>query len=189
MPRQGILQAHLGHVHRIRNIMWLRILSLRLACARKGHLVDHRSVQLDCPTGPSFLERFQAASRRWSCLVISFTLYDGRVSCQDCLHHSLADHLPRCLRPPGPSVSWTFPVRKWTLLIMNRSSQPRVFLLDRFSLLYTTVAIPLIAYCSFFHYLIFGNRFEFLPLMFTSSYSALGVVGSWLGFLVVYFTA
>ena len=73
--------------------------------------------------------------------------------------------------------------------MLNRSSQPRVFLLDRFSLLYTTVAIPLIAYCSLFHHLIFGNRFEFLPLMFTSAYSALGVVGSWLGFLVVYFTA
>lgn len=72
---------------------------------------------------------------------------------------------------------------------MHSSSQSRVFLLDRFSLLYTTVAIPLIAYCSLFHRLFFGDRLEFLPLMFTSSYCALGVVGSWIGFLVVYFTA
>ncbi|RAH87640.1 ALG6, ALG8 glycosyltransferase [Aspergillus japonicus CBS 114.51] len=66
----------------------------------------------------------------------------------------------------------------------------RVFYADRFSLLYLTVAIPLIIYCSVGHQLIFGlGRYEFLPLMFISSYSALGVVGSWVGFLVVYFTA
>jgi len=69
------------------------------------------------------------------------------------------------------------------------SSQPRIFLLDRFSLLYIAVAIPLIAYCSLFHGIIFGKRYEFLPLMFISSYSAVGVVGSWIGFLVVYFTS
>lgn len=67
--------------------------------------------------------------------------------------------------------------------------RPRVFLLDRFALLYITISIPLIVYCSLVHQLIFGNRYEFVPLMFTSSYSALGVVGSWLGFMVVYFTA
>ncbi|OJD18641.1 dolichyl pyrophosphate Glc1Man9GlcNAc2 alpha-1,3-glucosyltransferase [Emergomyces pasteurianus Ep9510] len=70
--------------------------------------------------------------------------------------------------------------------------RPRVFLLDRFSMLYDSVAIPLIVYCSFVHGLVFGGaggRYEFLPLMFTSSYAALGVVGSWVGFMVVYFTA
>lgn len=66
---------------------------------------------------------------------------------------------------------------------------PRVFLLDRFSLLYNTVAIPLIVYCSLVHRMVFGGRYEFLPLMFASAYSALGVVGSWVGFMVVYFTA
>ena len=67
--------------------------------------------------------------------------------------------------------------------------RPRIFLLDRFSLVYITVAIPLIVYCSLVHQLIFGyDRYEFLPLMFMSSYSALGVVGSWVGFMVVYFT-
>lgn len=70
-----------------------------------------------------------------------------------------------------------------------RSSRPRVFLLDRFSLVYIVVAIPLIAYCSVIHQLVFGARLEFLPLMFTSSYSAIGVTGSWIGFLTVYFTS
>lgn len=79
------------------------------------------------------------------------------------------------------------------LLVFDRlapaSSRPRIFLLDRFSLLYIAVAIPLIAYCSLIHQVVFGKKYEFLPLMFTSSYSAVGVVGSWLGFLVVYFTS
>jgi alpha-1,3-glucosyltransferase len=72
-------------------------------------------------------------------------------------------------------------------LTVKRSPQPRIFLLDRFSFLYTALSIPLIAYCSLAHGLIFGDRLEFLPLMFTSSYSAIGVVGSWVGFLFVYF--
>lgn len=68
--------------------------------------------------------------------------------------------------------------------------RPRVFVFDRFSLLYITVAIPLIVYCSLVHQLIFGmERYQFLPLMFMSSYSALGVVGSWVAFTVVYFTS
>ena len=67
--------------------------------------------------------------------------------------------------------------------------RPRVFLFDRFSLLYLTLSIPLVLYCSVLHRLVFGSqRLQFLPLMFMSSYSALGVVGSWVGFMVVYFT-
>jgi alpha-1,3-glucosyltransferase len=65
----------------------------------------------------------------------------------------------------------------------------RVFLLDRFSLLYIAVSIPLIAYCSLVHRVVFEDRYEFLPLMFTSSYCAVGVVGSWIGFQVVYFAS
>ena len=64
-----------------------------------------------------------------------------------------------------------------------------MFLLDRFSLLYIAVAIPLLVYCSLVHQLVFGAKYEFFPLMFVSSYSAIGVVGSWLGFLVVFFTS
>jgi alpha-1,3-glucosyltransferase len=69
------------------------------------------------------------------------------------------------------------------------SNKPRVFLLDRFSTLYIAISIPLIIYCSLLHGIIWGSRLEFLPLMFMSSYSAIGVVGSWVGFLVVFFTS
>lgn len=69
------------------------------------------------------------------------------------------------------------------------SDKPRFFLLDRFSTLYIAVSIPLIIYCSLVHYVIFGKSYEFLPLMFTSSYTAVGVVGSWVGYMVVYFTS
>lgn len=69
------------------------------------------------------------------------------------------------------------------------AARPRVFLLDRFSLLYIAVSIPLVVYCSLVHRLVFGDKYEFLPLMFTSAYCALGVVGSWLGFMVVYFAS
>lgn len=69
------------------------------------------------------------------------------------------------------------------------SNKPRFFLLDRFSTLYIAICIPLIAYCSLFHQMIFGKSYEFLPLMFTSTYTAVGVVGSWVGYMVVYFTA
>jgi alpha-1,3-glucosyltransferase len=72
------------------------------------------------------------------------------------------------------------------MLTKRRSTNARIFLLDRFSFLYIAVSIPLIAYCSLVHQLIFGQKLEFLPLMFISSYSAVGVVGSWLGFMVVY---
>lgn len=74
----------------------------------------------------------------------------------------------------------------------NSSPRPRYFLFDRFSLLYIAVAAPLIAYCSLLHPVLFGaaaGKYEFLPLMFVSSYSAVGVVASWVGFSVVFFTS
>ena len=51
------------------------------------------------------------------------------------------------------------------------------------------VSIPLIAYTSLIHGAVFGEKYEFLPLMFTSSYSAVGVVASWIGFSWLYFTS
>lgn len=63
---------------------------------------------------------------------------------------------------------------------------PRRFLLDRFTLLYTAVAIPLVTYCSLGHSVVFGDRYEFIPLMFISTWSAVGVVASWLGLNVCY---
>ncbi|KAF2852587.1 glycosyltransferase family 57 protein [Plenodomus tracheiphilus IPT5] len=66
------------------------------------------------------------------------------------------------------------------LIVFDRlvpaSPKPRIFLLDRFSLIYIALSIPLIAYCSLVHAIVFGSRYEFIPLMFTSSYSAIGVV-------------
>lgn len=79
------------------------------------------------------------------------------------------------------------------LMVFDRtapaSTRPRFFLFDRFAILYITVSIPLIVYCSLVHRIVFGKSYEFLPLMFMSSYSAIGVVGSWVGFMVVYFTS
>ncbi|KAB5558007.1 glycosyl transferase [Coniochaeta sp. 2T2.1] len=73
------------------------------------------------------------------------------------------------------------------------ATRQRFFLADRFSTLYIAVSIPLVLYCSLIHGVVFGQggsgKYEFLPLMFTSSYAAVGVVGSWVGFLVVYFAS
>ncbi|KAI1261208.1 glycosyltransferase family 57 protein [Xylariaceae sp. FL1019] len=69
------------------------------------------------------------------------------------------------------------------------SQRPRFFLFDRFTILYIALCIPLMLYYSLFHGLIFGNQYEFLPLMFMSCYSAVGVVGSWVGFLSVFLTS
>ncbi|KIX03771.1 uncharacterized protein Z518_07324 [Rhinocladiella mackenziei CBS 650.93] len=65
-------------------------------------------------------------------------------------------------------------------------SRRRVFLLDRFALLYIAMSVPLTAYCSLIHRAVFGKKYEFLPLMLISTYSAIGVLGSWLGFMVCY---
>ncbi|KAF3289671.1 glycosyl transferase [Orbilia oligospora] len=64
----------------------------------------------------------------------------------------------------------------------------RIFLLDRFEIVYMTIGVPLILYTELFHFAIFGSRLEFLPLMFTSAYCALGILGSFLGFFVLYLT-
>lgn len=69
------------------------------------------------------------------------------------------------------------------------SNRRRTILVDRFSIVYIAISIPLIIYCSFVHQIIFRKELEFLPLMFMSSYSAVGVVASWVGFMDVYFTS
>lgn len=79
------------------------------------------------------------------------------------------------------------------LLVFDRlapaANSKRFFIFDRLSLLYIALSVPLLTYCSLLHGLVFRERYEFLPLMFTSAYCAIGVVGSWIGFLVVYFTS
>ncbi|MCJ1307375.1 glycosyl transferase [Agyrium rufum] len=62
----------------------------------------------------------------------------------------------------------------------------RVFFLDRISGVYIAAAIGVTAYAEIVHGFVWGERYEFLPLMFTSTYCALGVVGSWIGFLLVF---
>ena len=69
------------------------------------------------------------------------------------------------------------------------STRSRFFFFDRFSTLYIAISIPLILYCALLHHMFFGMNYEFLPLMFMSSYSAVGVVGSWIGYMAVYFTS
>jgi len=64
----------------------------------------------------------------------------------------------------------------------------RRFLLDRPATVFIIVSIPLIAYSSLLHGLVFKDRYEFVPLMFASSYSAIGVTASWVGFSWLYFT-
>jgi alpha-1,3-glucosyltransferase len=68
------------------------------------------------------------------------------------------------------------------------AAHKRFFLFDRFTFLYVLVAIPLIFYCALVHSIVWGDKYEFVPLMFTSSYSAIGVFASWVGYLVVYFS-
>ncbi|KAI0399583.1 glycosyltransferase family 57 protein [Xylaria palmicola] len=84
----------------------------------------------------------------------------------------------------------------WLVLFLMASDRlapaaqwPRFFLFDRLTIIYIAGSIPLIVYCSLLHQAIFGKRYEFLPLMFMSAYSALGVVVSWVGFMFVYFTS
>lgn len=79
------------------------------------------------------------------------------------------------------------------LMVFDRlapaSNRQRFFLFDRCNTLYIAFSIPLITYCSLIHEIVFGKSYEFLPLMFTSSYAAAGVVGSWIGFAVVFFSS
>lgn len=59
-------------------------------------------------------------------------------------------------------------------------------MLDRVILLYNAMAVPLVMYASMGHELIFGHRYEFLPLMLISVYSAVSIVASWLAFMLVF---
>jgi len=86
----------------------------------------------------------------------------------------------------GYTVSWLIVFLYTFDRLAPAPTRRRVFLLDRFTLLYIAVAIPLIAYCSIVHGIVFGTRYEFIPLMFTSSYCAVGVTASWIGFMTCY---
>ncbi|CAZ84824.1 unnamed protein product [Tuber melanosporum] len=88
------------------------------------------------------------------------------------------------------TISWLVVfLTAFDALVSPVAVNTRRFLLDRFTMVFIIVAIPLIAYTSLAHKVLFGDRYEFLPLMFNSSYSAVGVVGSWVGFCWLFFSA
>lgn len=166
--------------------MWLRIIPFRLACSRESHTSRNNPFQLTCFERSSVSWSFPAACYCRPRLSLPSPVYRSRIPNQDGVHYLLAHSFSANVRSTRSRVcDVLFPSSSISLTLI-RSSKPRVFLLDRFSFLYITIAIPLIAYCSLFHQIIFGPKLEFLPLMFISSYSAIGVLGSWLGFLVVY---
>ena len=53
-------------------------------------------------------------------------------------------------------------------------------------LIYAVGIFVLSLYCAFVHGILFGDHLEFLPLMLISTYSAVGVFGSWLWALSIY---
>jgi len=55
------------------------------------------------------------------------------------------------------------------------------------STFFIMLSIPLITYTSFIHGIFFRDKYEFLPLLLISSYSAVGIVASWIGFFWLYF--
>lgn len=65
----------------------------------------------------------------------------------------------------------------------------RAWLLDRLGGAYCAVAAGVVVYTSLVHPVVWGEKWEFVPMMFVSTYCAVGVVGSWLGFSWLYFMA
>jgi hypothetical protein len=196
LPPPNMVQLRSNH-----DPLRLCLVPLRLARAREGHPSGHHPLQSDSTKRPPTLGSFPPTGSSWTRQPVPPPLHGIRIPRQSRLHDLLADGIPPCLRSPGSRVS-TLPLppllaansrANYHLYLLqtdnfqHSSPNPRYFLFDRFSLLYTAIAVPLIAYCSLGHSLIFGARLEFLPLMFISSYSAVGVVASWIGFLVVFF--
>lgn len=54
---------------------------------------------------------------------------------------------------------------------------------------YSALAIPVVLYASLAHEYVFGQKYEFLPLLLISTYSAIAVVGSWIALMTVFLTA
>ena len=185
LSHQAPASANLGDIHWCCDPLWICIFPIWLARPRKGHSACHYSIQSGGTQGSTLFQRFQTTGCGWSCVTVSTAIHTRRIPDQDCLHHSMACSLPDGFRSSRASVS-PMSYLQYHADFPDRSSQLRVFLFDRFSFYYIALSIPLIAYCSLIHGIVFGERLEFLPLMFISSYSAIGVVGSWIGFSVVY---
>lgn len=176
----------MGKFRWCRHPLRLFFLFVWLACPRKSHSTRHHTIQPHRTSRPPIFRCIPTIGCCGSRISFPSALHSSRVSFKDCIQNILACPVPPDLRQTSASVSNLYRFFSFKLT-QNRSPQPRIFLLDRFSLLYIALSIPLIAYCSLVHGIVFGHRYEFIPLMFTSSYSAIGVVGSWVGFLVVYF--
>nr|POF06000.1 dolichyl pyrophosphate glc1man9glcnac2 alpha-1,3-glucosyltransferase [Quercus suber] len=195
---QTIPRAYMDQLRIDCYIVWLCLFSVRMACPRKGNPAGYHSLHASRSQGPPLSGRLPTTRCRWSCQPVSVTVYLYGVSDQNIIYHLLAHVLLTGFRPIGSRVSIHCPQHGIRVLrqktqslryVLYRSEQKRMFFLDRLSSLYIAAAVPLIVYCSVIHHLTFGNRYEFLPLMLISSYSAVGVVGSWLGFSLVFFTS
>lgn len=62
-------------------------------------------------------------------------------------------------------------------------------MLTQVELIYVMGLIAVQCYTSIVHTLAFGNRYEFLPLMLTSVYCALGIMYGWLRLMHNHLTA
>lgn len=70
-------------------------------------------------------------------------------------------------------------------LVVVRDVKRRIFLLDRFTLIYMIGFIPVTLFSRIVDFVV--PRFEFLKLMSISVYCAIGIMGSWVGFSWLYF--
>ena len=88
----------------------------------------------------------------------------------------------------GYTMFWLFAMLPAFNGLAPRGNVRRIFLLDRLVGLYIALGALVALYASV-HGVLWGGRLEFVPLMLVSVYSACGVVGSWVGLMVVFFTS
>ncbi|EPY51899.1 glucosyltransferase Alg8 [Schizosaccharomyces cryophilus OY26] len=100
--------------------------------------------------------------------------------------------LPLIFTPQEAPIKYLFTGAWVAVLLTFDKCAPvplrRVFLLNRVNLAYVAGFVPLFIYNIFFHNLVFGGRYEFLPLMLLSTYSAWGVFWAFISLSWLYFT-
>ncbi|SJM88208.1 probable Dolichyl pyrophosphate Glc1Man9GlcNAc2 alpha-1,3-glucosyltransferase [Zygosaccharomyces bailii] len=122
-------------------------------------------------------------------LLTSFMLLtaSGYVSLFPLLYQN-QDFLLKCLYTIVWCVIYFYALRKTTVL--SSSVERRVFFLDRLSMIYIYLLLPLVFGFQFldlmkWRYPLF-QKFEFLGLMSYSVYCSLGIMGSWIGLSWLY---
>lgn len=122
-------------------------------------------------------------------LLTSFMLLtaSGYVSLFPLLYQN-QDFLLKCLYTIVWCVIYFYALRKTTIL--SSSVERRVFFLDRLSMIYIYLLLPLVFGVQFldlmkWRYPLF-QKFEFLGLMSYSVYCSLGIMGSWIGLSWLY---